>query len=843
MRRSRGVLLFFSILVLHLVVLTFIKASSVKHYIIDKVPLPTKLRNYILSAPRSTAHREARDFDLALNKIIQEKLNPSDPENVRLRKQAEQVQKVLDETRFEADTDAFTITIPPAEELPEIHQYDPRFTFGLILQYINRNHDWENSEEGELEIPSFHWSDYTDMTVLDEYFLKTKKTSCKKFDVTRRNPQVNRQHDLFQTSTYCLQDDQLDAILAKPDNHDASFVSRVQELKDNQAEGRGLTTGFHIFSFSGRHKKSLRPVIAKSYLNDFMRSPLSMTFLLPGDKSFQVNVNQEERTKLQDSPIFQAGDVNVRNEIEQLCNKLESDFTVLDFEKKLNASQFVDPTEAIINELEPQENLNQTDINYYNSLLVSEDVDDPPKYFREANLIKNEPNFGAGGHYDWRFMNGIVNGTPKLGISIHGLVRAFLKLTNQHNLSAWVAHGSLLAWYWNGLQFPWDGDVDVQMPIEDLHRLSRLFNQTMVVDFGSSLDKEIRYGRYFLDSSTFISQRSKGNGRNNIDARFVDLDTGLYVDITGLALSESTAPARYNALLKGTRLDRDSKDESIAEIDRNTMLEVYNCRNNHFSRLQELSPLKLSIVEGDYGYIPFAFENMLATEYGEKSMSQMSYRGHVYLQRLRLWVLRGSIVHFVLKGNKEAIANAEEKKLPVAVDMSDQEYTRFLLQRPGTFKDYLLTHDATEFHQEELYRLFQNKPQRPLFFNEDGSMDHSRRRALKRGFFDFVTKEQNYEYDVELEWYESELEKYDKQVASIKEAMAMKENSSQEIESTENLAENAAENSKPKDDGSRSQKDKPDAGPPKKADANSPKNQKPNIVAKSIPSEVPPPRT
>ena len=71
----------------------------------------------------------------------------------------------------------------------------------------------------------------------------------------------------------------------------------------------------------------------------------------------------------------------------------------------------------------------------------------------------------------------------------------------------------------------------------DLHKLSLQFNQTIVVE-----DPEDGFGRYFLDIGSFITLREKGNGNNNIDARFIDIDTGLYIDITALALSNSETP-------------------------------------------------------------------------------------------------------------------------------------------------------------------------------------------------------------------------------------------------------------------------------------------------------------
>lgn len=126
----------------------------------------------------------------------------------------------------------------------------------------------------------------------------------------------------------------------------------------------------------------------------------------------------------------------------------------------------------------------------------------------------------------------------------------------------------------------------------DLHKLSLQFNQTIVVE-----DPEDGFGRYFLDIGSFITLREKGNGNNNIDARFIDIDTGLYIDITALALSNSETPKSDLAELPKNFEIKDNNYKPANEL-----LQIYNCRNNHFNSYDELSPLMKSSVEGEIGY-------------------------------------------------------------------------------------------------------------------------------------------------------------------------------------------------------------------------------------------------
>ena len=61
----------------------------------------------------------------------------------------------------------------------------------------------------------------------------------------------------------------------------------------------------------------------------------------------------------------------------------------------------------------------------------------------------------SGEHYDWRFYNGLtIHNAQQQSIILHRLLKNYLKFTQSNNLITWIAHGSLLSWYWNGINFP-----------------------------------------------------------------------------------------------------------------------------------------------------------------------------------------------------------------------------------------------------------------------------------------------------------------------------------------------------------------------------------------------------
>lgn len=335
--------------------------------------------------------------------------------------------------------------------------------------------------------------------------------------------------------------------------------------------------------------------------------------------------------------------------------------------------------------------LPSNELKYYHSLKYSDhEVKNggPPKYFTEARLLTNL----LGDHYDWRFFNGVIYGSYEQTLILHRMVRAWLSFTRKNGIVTWVAHGSLLSWYWNGIAFPWDNDIDVQVPVMDLHKLSLHFNQTLVVE-----DAEDGFGRYFLDCGTFITLRAKGNGNNNIDARFIDVDSGLYIDITGLALSLTLPPDRYKK-----NLPANWKIDGNDYVPTNRQLKIYNCRNNHFSSLSELSPLIKTSIEGEIGYVPQKYTDILTVEYS-KGMLNKKFQGHVFLPQVRLWLREEDLYYFIYHREKWNKYHSFTMKYANSDDGEDQEF----------FTD--LQYELTEDEKKQL----RAKSHSPLMLKDD----------------------------------------------------------------------------------------------------------------------------
>ncbi|KAG2734216.1 hypothetical protein G9P44_002222 [Scheffersomyces stipitis] len=274
------------------------------------------------------------------------------------------------------------------------------------------------------------------------------------------------------------------------------------------------------------------------------------------------------------------------------------------------------------------------------------------KYFHEASIIGSK----KGAHYDWRFFQKLDYSDYEKKAIFHRLSRAWLRFANSLNISTWLAHGTLLGWYWNGINMPWDEDLDVQITMESMIKLARNYNNTLVVDLSDiDNDPSLGIGKYLVDINPNFFSRDKGDGQNTIDARFIDTSSGFYVDITALALTDSAAEVtlsskksrEFNQVLdpefcekeKSETIVRNNLIEQLSSI-RSTLIEkksIYNCRNNHFYTLDDLIPFKRTLFEGAIANVPKNYEKILKREYA-KGLYNRQYEGHTFRPVLDLWV-------------------------------------------------------------------------------------------------------------------------------------------------------------------------------------------------------------
>ncbi|KAJ5633778.1 hypothetical protein N7528_001620 [Penicillium herquei] len=220
------------------------------------------------------------------------------------------------------------------------------------------------------------------------------------------------------------------------------------------------------------------------------------------------------------------------------------------------------------------------------------------------------------GHYDTRFFTSPVDDASRSETLIH-MIRAYLNFFNENELETWIAHGTLLGWWWNGRILPWDWDMDTQVPDTTLAYLADHYNGT-VVEYTAPDSREKR--QYLLDVNPWSRQRERGQGHNIIDARWIDVDTGLYIDITGLS-----------------RLEPDTHPD------------IWQCKNFHKYRIGDLYPLRKTSFEGVQANVPFGYDLVLMEEYTAKALINNKFHNHTWFPELAEWISDEIIAKLTVK--------------------------------------------------------------------------------------------------------------------------------------------------------------------------------------------------
>jgi phosphorylcholine metabolism protein LicD len=200
---------------------------------------------------------------------------------------------------------------------------------------------------------------------------------------------------------------------------------------------------------------------------------------------------------------------------------------------------------------------------------------------------------------------------------------------NHVNITTWLAHGTLLGWYWNNEIMPWDNDLDVQVWASDLFELAK-YNQTLY-NYATTIlpaTKKSAYKSksqqripvpsepeqfrrtYLLDVNPYHSTRDGNDWMNVIDARWIDTTTGLFVDITGLA-----------------------------DTGRNT----WTCKNYHRYPKAQLETMIPSIFEGAKAVVPQEFRVILNAEYGDQCLTREKFAKHTFWKETAEWVRDGAV--------------------------------------------------------------------------------------------------------------------------------------------------------------------------------------------------------
>ncbi|KAG7663435.1 uncharacterized protein J8A68_003087 [[Candida] subhashii] len=610
--------------------------------------------------------------------------------------------------------------------------YDPRFTLSMYLNALKLEYQRLNNQDetNEIILP-FHWADWIDLTLLNDELSKPlhlRKTCSYIQSVTFHNP--DPKHFCFSNSE-----------LSKDEVTRLGYKSSTQ------------LPGFIIHDHCMHRDKAFnddRVLQAKSHAMTYLKKPISVIILNGTEGTYEFTVDQESNQRLVSSNLIERYITSnkLKNLKQVTLNHLElweniqsiAKPTYLDpddpgyelytsmksikedqtnlIQFPLNKDMFTHP-EPIKQQIEAldrkrlENGLSLREQVYYQSMV---DCDNYPdrynnrefRYFRMPTIrVEDKRNHGKdkGWHYDWRFFNGALNyETPgwtqqeqehRANIILDRLLRSWYRFATQKGFVSWIYHGPILSWYWNGMMFPFDNDIDIQMPISEVIRLAKYYNNTLVVE-----DPTEGYGKYLIDVIPYVHHRQLSKSENYIDARFIDVDSGLYIDITALSKSKAELPAGLWETGMG-KLKKDKKDK-------NDKVEIYNERRKHFYELDELSPLRYTMLSGIPVFIPPKIIFRMSFAYRD-GLSSYEFGGWYFVDRLNLWIKEQYFIplfkfeEITMNGMVES-----QKLLDKVMSMTDDQVLR-LLENDEILTEYYLTKNLTELHSQEIKYLFDDR--------------------------------------------------------------------------------------------------------------------------------------
>ena len=161
---------------------------------------------------------------------------------------------------------------------------------------------------------------------------------------------------------------------------------------------------------------------------------------------------------------------------------------------------------------------------------------------------------------------------------------------------------------------PWDSDLDVQVTERTMHFLASYYNMT-IFHYRTSRFEKAR--DYLLEINPHYVIRDETDTQNVIDARWIDMRSGLFIDIT-TARYHKNHPQGENVLVC-----KDGHQYKVCNL---------NFRDGANRRGQDtyIFPLWDTVFEGVPVKIPFAYKELLVAEYQEEALTEKQFAGCVF---------------------------------------------------------------------------------------------------------------------------------------------------------------------------------------------------------------------
>ncbi|KAF9875701.1 hypothetical protein CkaCkLH20_06633 [Colletotrichum karsti] len=215
-----------------------------------------------------------------------------------------------------------------------------------------------------------------------------------------------------------------------------------------------------------------------------------------------------------------------------------------------------------------------------------------------------ESSFSA--HYDPRFATKPLNATAERD-AVKVLVQTYLSTLRDLGVQTWLAHNALLGWWWNKQVLPWDVRPAAQLSENGIKFLAAYYNMTTWY----YKYPRVPGGREFqLEVNPAYVSGAAVDGSDAVDARWIDMENGVFVDVTAVRYAEGHAQGEG----------------------------VLATKDGHEFRDTYLYPLLETTFEGVRTKIPFKYKDMLLAEYGEEVLINKEIKNHKFVDNDMEWV-------------------------------------------------------------------------------------------------------------------------------------------------------------------------------------------------------------
>jgi len=291
----------------------------------------------------------------------------------------------------------------------------------------------------------------------------------------------------------------------------------------------------------------------------------------------------------------------------------------------------------------------------------------PTKYFYESTFNS---------HYDGRFASSEVPFQERIW-HLRLMLKAYTDTMERIGVQTWIMHGCLLGWWWGRSLMPWDKDLDFLVEEDGARELGTWWNMTIHQfnarelglelatdnDEGQVKQKGILHGlehqdedaetrskrlaweedirkqgkKYLLEVNPNYTNKSTSDIYNHIDIRWIDVNNGLYIDITTLHVAPASEQNSIaNSPYSSTHPSAHESDPDA--FDDETLLYV---KDTHAYLNTQIFPLRQSTLEGVDVKVPYAYEELLLEEYGTDALTEDWYNGYQFNKKTGQWKKKG----------------------------------------------------------------------------------------------------------------------------------------------------------------------------------------------------------